>query len=63
MEAGSGTSYNPRWSEIAITLSIVAVGFAVFRLVAHYFPVFEAASHQVKSEKTETKEADPVSVG
>ena len=60
LEAASGTTYNPRWSEIAITLSIVAVGFAVFRVVAHYFPVFEAASHQVKSGKTEAKEADPV---
>ena len=63
LEAASGTTYNPRWSEIAITLSIVAVGFAVFRVVAHYFPVFEAASHQVKSGKTEAKEADPVIVG
>jgi Ni/Fe-hydrogenase subunit HybB-like protein len=63
LKAGSGTTYFPRWSEIAITLSIVAVGFAVFRLVAQYFPVFEAASHEVRSEKTEAKEADPVSVG
>ena len=63
LKAGSGAAYFPRWSEIAITLSIVAAGFAIFRVVAHYFPVFEAASHEVKSEKTEAKEADPVSVG
>ena len=63
LEAGSGTVYNPRWSEIAITLSIVAVGFAVFRAVTHYFPVFEAASHQAKSDQAEEREADTVSVG
>jgi Ni/Fe-hydrogenase subunit HybB-like protein len=63
LKAGSGTTYFPRWSEIAITLSIVAVGFAVFRMVAQYFPVFEAASHEAKSEKTEAKEPDPVAVG
>jgi Ni/Fe-hydrogenase subunit HybB-like protein len=42
MEASSGTHYIPKWSEIAITLSIVAAGFAIFRIVAQYFPVFEA---------------------
>jgi Ni/Fe-hydrogenase subunit HybB-like protein len=40
LEAGSGTHYIPRWSEVAITLSIVAAGFAIFRLVAEYFPIF-----------------------
>jgi Ni/Fe-hydrogenase subunit HybB-like protein len=42
MEAASGTHYIPKWTEMAVTLSIVALGFAVFRAVAHYFPVFEA---------------------
>jgi Ni/Fe-hydrogenase subunit HybB-like protein len=42
LEAGSGTHYVPRWSEMAITLSIVAVGFAVFRVIAQYVPIFEA---------------------
>ena len=42
LEAGSGTHYVPKWSEIAVTLSIVASGFAIFRLIAGYFPVFEA---------------------
>jgi Ni/Fe-hydrogenase subunit HybB-like protein len=41
MEAGSGTQYVPRWTEVAVTLFIVALGFAVFRIVAQYFPVFE----------------------
>ncbi len=42
LEAGSGTHYIPRWSEVAVTLSIVAMGFAIFRVIAQYFPVFEA---------------------
>ena len=42
MEAGSGTHYIPKWSELAITLSIIAVGFATFRVIAEYFPIFEA---------------------
>lgn len=46
MEAGSGVSYIPRWTEVALTLSIVAAGFAVFRLAAHYLPVFEEGSHE-----------------
>jgi Ni/Fe-hydrogenase subunit HybB-like protein len=41
MEAGSGTHYVPRWTEVAVTLAIIAVGFAIFRVVAQYFPVFE----------------------
>jgi Ni/Fe-hydrogenase subunit HybB-like protein len=42
MEAGSGTHYFPKWSEVAVTLSIIAVGFATFRVIAEYFPIFEA---------------------
>jgi len=42
LEAGSGTHYIPKWSEVAVTLSIVAAGFAFFRAIAQYFPVFEA---------------------
>jgi Ni/Fe-hydrogenase subunit HybB-like protein len=46
MEAGSGVSYVPRWTEVALTLCIVAAGFAIFRLAAHYLPVFEEESHE-----------------
>jgi Ni/Fe-hydrogenase subunit HybB-like protein len=63
LEAGSGTTYNPRWSEIAVTLSIVAVGFAIFRVIAQYFPIFEAPSHETEAEILEETEEDPVNVG
>src|SRR5207244_2822135 len=44
LEAGSGTHYIPKWSEVAVTLSIVAAGFAIFGWTARHFPVFEAHS-------------------
>lgn len=62
LEAGSGTHYVPKWSEVAITLSIVAMGFAIFRVIAEYFPVFEAHSPEhARSEKEETEE-EPITV-
>jgi Ni/Fe-hydrogenase subunit HybB-like protein len=46
MEAGSGVQYIPRWTEVAVTLAIVALGFAVFYLAAKYLPIFESAEHE-----------------
>lgn len=40
VERASGTHYIPRWTEIAVTLAIVACGFAVFRLAAKNLPIF-----------------------
>ncbi len=40
MEAGMGTHYVPKWSEIAVTLAIIALGFAIFRFAARNLPVF-----------------------
>jgi len=62
LEAGSGTHYIPKWSEVAITLSIVAAGFAIFRFIAGYFPVFEAHSHESSASGAVAKEEDPVAV-
>jgi Ni/Fe-hydrogenase subunit HybB-like protein len=63
LEAGSGTHYIPKWSEVAVTLSIVAAGFATFRVIAQHFPVFEAQSHDVASSEVGETEEDPVAVG
>jgi len=41
MEAGSGTHYIPKWTEVAVTLSIIALGFAIFRVIARHFPIFD----------------------
>jgi Ni/Fe-hydrogenase subunit HybB-like protein len=62
LEAGSGTHYVPKWSEIAVTLSLVAAGFATFRVIAQYFPIFEEPSHARRSVEIVEKEADTVAV-
>ncbi len=55
MEASSGVHYFPRWTEVAVTLSIVGVGFLLFSLAVRYLNVMEkpvsGAGSQV-SEKT-----------
>lgn len=43
METGLGARYIPAWTEIAVTLSIIALGFAIFRLAAKHLPIFEHA--------------------
>ncbi|MFN2441576.1 MAG: NrfD/PsrC family molybdoenzyme membrane anchor subunit [Thermoanaerobaculia bacterium] len=41
MEASAGVTYIPKWTEVAITASIVAVGIAIFGLAAKHLPIFE----------------------
>jgi Ni/Fe-hydrogenase subunit HybB-like protein len=43
METSAGLHYLPRWTEIAITASIVAAAFAVFGLAVKYLPIFPPA--------------------
>jgi Ni/Fe-hydrogenase subunit HybB-like protein len=62
LEAGSGTHYVPKWSEVAVTLSIVAAGFAIFHFIAQNFPVFEAAGHETALAEQEDTEEDQVAV-
>lgn len=61
MEAGSGVSYVPKWTEVAVTLAIVALGFAIFRVMAQYFPIFEEPGHE-KAPAPVTAEAVTVPV-
>jgi Ni/Fe-hydrogenase subunit HybB-like protein len=64
LEAGSGTHYIPKWSEVAVTLSLVAVGFAIFRVIGEHFPVFEAHVPQATSAPNAgEREVDPLTVG
>jgi Ni/Fe-hydrogenase subunit HybB-like protein len=60
MEAGSGTHYIPRWTEVAVTLSIVGAGFAIFRVIAEYFPIFEAHPSNEEAPRMAEMEAAPV---
>ena len=41
MEGSSGVHYFPRWTEVAVTLSIVGVGFLLFSLAVRYLNVME----------------------
>jgi Ni/Fe-hydrogenase subunit HybB-like protein len=41
MQASAGVDYIPRWTEIAVTLAIIALGFAIFRAAAKNLPLFE----------------------
>jgi Ni/Fe-hydrogenase subunit HybB-like protein len=57
MEAAAGGTYLPKWSEVAVTLSIIGLGFAVFRLAAKHLPIF--ASEGGRESKT-LEAAQPV---
>jgi Ni/Fe-hydrogenase subunit HybB-like protein len=40
IERASGTTYFPKWTEIAVTLFVIALGFGMFRLAVKHLPVF-----------------------
>jgi Ni/Fe-hydrogenase subunit HybB-like protein len=40
MEGSAGFHYIPRWTEVAVTASIIATGFAIFALAVKYLPIF-----------------------
>jgi len=46
IERYSGTSYFPTWMEISVTLMVVALGFAAFRLAVKYLPIFSESGHE-----------------
>jgi hypothetical protein len=47
---------------VAVTLSIVAAGFAIFHFIAQNFPVFEAAGQESAQGELQETEEDPVAV-
>lgn len=42
MARSSGVEYIPSWMEVAVTASIVAAGFVIFRNASKYLPIFSA---------------------
>lgn len=49
-EGSTGVRYFPKWSELAVTGMIIAIGFALFGLAVKYLPIFpkeEEAAEQV----------------
>jgi Ni/Fe-hydrogenase subunit HybB-like protein len=35
-----GHHYMPKWTEFSVTLMIIAMGFALFRVAVQYLPIF-----------------------
>jgi Ni/Fe-hydrogenase subunit HybB-like protein len=58
MEASSGTHYIPKWTEIMVTLSVIALGFAIFRFAAKYLPVFEEPHQEAIEREDEFAETE-----
>lgn len=56
MDATLKTGYFPAWTEVAITVMIVALGFALFGLAGRHLPVFG-------KEPVVAREAAPAAVG
>ncbi len=54
MEAASGRHYIPKWTEVSVTLAIIAFGFFVFAVAAKYLPIF---SHETVPEPVAEAEA------
>ncbi|HZU43153.1 MAG TPA: Ni/Fe-hydrogenase cytochrome b subunit [Terriglobales bacterium] len=51
METSAGLHYVPKWTEVAVTGSIIAAGFALFGLAAKYLPIFPAEHEIARPEK------------
>lgn len=60
MEAASGTSYFPKWTEVAVTLAIVALGFSIFRFACKHLPIFgpQPTTERVRSPLPVPAEGD-----
>ncbi len=56
MERAAGVRYVPAWSEVAITLSIVGVGIAIFTMAVKYLPIF---SHEYPERKPRPDRVPP----
>ena len=63
LEASSGVHYFPRWTEVAVTLSIVGVGFLLFSLAVRYLNVMEKQVPGVGCQVSEkTSELEPLTL-
>ena len=58
MERAAGVHYFPRWTELAITASIVGAGFAAFGLAAKYLPIFASGPAAEPAPKQATASAE-----
>src|SRR5208282_3428678 len=49
-EGSTGVRYFPKWSELAVTGSIIAAGFALFGLAVKYLPIFPKEEEELAHE-------------
>ena len=64
-ETYAGNHYLPKWTEFSVTLMIIAMGFALFRLAVQYLPIFpktKVAVELVVREERDRLEAVPAFV-
>jgi len=47
MERAAGVRYFPSWMEVAVSLALVAAGFAIFGWAVRYLPIFPEAPQRV----------------
>jgi Ni/Fe-hydrogenase subunit HybB-like protein len=63
METAAGLRYVPKWTEMAVTASIVVLGFVVFGLAAKYLPIFANGAetrHAAALQTATAREPAPV---
>lgn len=53
MEGYAGMRYIPKWTEVAVTLMMVSIGFALFSLAVKHLPIFEHEDHAVEGTAIE----------
>ncbi len=53
MERAAGTHYVPSWMELAVSVGLVAIGFALFGLAVHYLPIFHREEAKAGEEPEE----------
>ena len=58
MEAASGQHYLPKWTEVAVTLAIIAFGFFVFAICVKYLPIFHQETVHQPITQLETIEVE-----
>jgi Ni/Fe-hydrogenase subunit HybB-like protein len=51
LEASQATHYIPKWPEVMITLSLISIGFAIFRMAALHLPLFAEPKRVEKPER------------
>jgi len=60
MESSAGLHYVPKWTEIAVTGAIIAVGFAMFSLAIQYLPIFPVEEVEPVASESESLVPAPV---